>query len=140
MLKFCQARLGTFISTFGLFVQSAEFLFFEANNNLSLFDFVAFLDADPRYAPGDFRVDVNLVMGDNVPGSGKHSRAPARIARFRSSARRFDFRRVGGEHPVSQRSQSQQYDQGDPAHDEASRPGRRFAAAVAHGMIDAQVL
>src|SRR5271154_3096116 len=70
--------------------------------------------------------------------TGREHGATGGVTAFGSCARDLDFGRLRGERAISQGDDSQQDDYCNSTQDEAARPGRRFSAAVAQGMIDAE--
>ena len=137
VLLFEKAGFGALVGSASLFVLGAVFVVFEADEYLTFFYFVAFFDADPSDAAGDFGVHADFVVGDDVSAGGEDGAAGG-VAAFGDGAGDFDFGSFGGEGAVGEGGDSEQDDDGDSAEDDAARPGGRFSATVAQRVVDAQ--
>ena len=139
VLQFLEVSPGIRSRAAGLIVLGAEFVVFQAHQDLAFFDFVALFHADPLHPARHFGIQVDLVMGHNVAAGGEHH--AAHLAALRRGAHDFYFRSVVREQPVGQRDQAQQHQHRDPDKDVTARPDRRFAlAAAARRAIDSQAL
>ena len=127
MLKLVEISLRVIDSSFGLLVGSAKFLVFETNEDLAFFDLIAFLDADPGEAPGDFGIYVDGVMRHDVT-SGRQHRITDRAV-FGCGAHHFNFRRIAREQAVGKRRQTYDGDRGNANDNVGACPCRRLAVA-----------
>ena len=140
VLQFLKISPGVLRRAARLLVLGAEFVVFEANQNLAFFNLVTFFDADPLHSARDLGIQIDLVMSHNVAAGGEHYAAD--IGCFlRRSANHFHFRSVVRKQAIGDRDQAQQHHQPDPDEDVAARPDGRFAfAAGARVAINAQAL
>ena len=106
---------------------------------MALFNFVALLNADPGNAAGDLGIHVDLVMSDHVSSGGKHGGA-GDVTAFGGSADNFHLRCIRGEQAIGERGQPEKNDQRNATEDDPAGPCRRLTAAIAQGVVDAQVL
>ncbi len=109
-------------------VLGAEFVIFQAHQDLAFFDLVALFHADPLHPAGHFGIQVDLVVGHNVAAGGEHD--AAHVAALRRRAHHFHFRRVVREQAIGDRNNSQQHQHRDPDEDVAAGPDWRFALAT----------
>ena len=137
VLQFFEISLGIRSRAAGLIVLGAEFVVFEAHQDLAFFDFVALFHADPLHPAGHFGIQVDLVVSHNVAAGGEHH--AAHLAALRRGAHHGHFRSVVREQPVGESHHAQQHQHRDPDKNVTARPGRRFAlAAAARRAINSQ--
>ena len=92
---------GAFRSACCLLVLRAELLIFQPDENLSFFDVVALLHANPGHAARDFGVGLYLVMGHDVAGGGKDDACGGISTALDRCAGSFHFRSIGREQAIS---------------------------------------
>src|SRR5580704_2847211 len=123
----------------GLFILGAEFVIFEADQDLIFFNLVSLFDADPLHSPRDLGVQIDLVVGHNVAAGGENHAANFGV--LRRGADHFYFRHVAREQTIADCRQAQQQQQADSREDIAARPDGRFAFASAPSRaVDSQAL
>ena len=140
VLQLFKISPGVIGGALGLLVLGAEFVVFEAHQDLAFFDLVALFHADPLHPARHFGIQVDLVMSHDVAAGGEHHAAD--LAALRRGAHHFHFRSVVREQTVRQCAMTpSSTSTAIPIENVAARPDRRLAfAAAARPAIDSQAL